>query len=204
MSKYVWAGHNKRLFKMVATQNRRTMTMTMIRIATAKQKFNLINKKQKYFYVCSYGGCGSKMLCRALQKFGVVRHIHSRNPPNQLEYVGHDKGGNCYREWFNGIKIPKDKVKQYYVIYIYRNPVKSILSRFGGPHLTHIQVNKNIKLSDVIERSKDLYKINEFYNNYTKPNNKRNYKIYSVKYEEIFNKQNYLSKVLGIGRFKFN
>ena len=33
-----------------------------------------------------------------------------------------------------------------------------------------------------------------------KPNTKRNYKIYCVKYEDIFNKQDELSKVLGIGK----
>ena len=35
---------------------------------------------------------------------------------------------------------------------------------------------------------------------YTKPNEKRNYKIYCVKYEDIFDKQDELSKVLGVGK----
>ena len=45
-----------------------------------------------------------------------------------------------------------------------------------------------------------MYKIREFYDNYTKPNEKRNYKIYCVKYEDIFDKQDELSKLLGIGK----
>jgi len=155
----------------------------------------------KTFYVCSYGGCGSKMLCQALKKFGNVEHIHSRNPPDKLEYIGNQKGGNTYCEWFNGIKIPEDEINNYYVIYIYKNPIKSILSRFHIPkHLDHVQSKKGIKIEDVIKTSKDLYDIKGFYNNYTKPNPNRNYKIYSVKYEEIFDKQDELSNALGIGK----
>lgn len=67
-------------------------------------------------------------------------------------------------------------------------------------HLDHIQVDRNIKLKDVLDKQKDLYEIKQFYDNYTKPDKKRNYKIYSVKYEDIFDKQNELSKILGIGK----
>ena len=53
---------------------------------------------KKIFYVCSFGGSGSKMLCSALKVYGKVKHIHSRNPPNNLEYIGNEKGGNTYKE----------------------------------------------------------------------------------------------------------
>ena len=143
----------------------------------------------KTFYVCSYGGSGSKMLVNALKKYGSVEHIHSRNPPDKLEYIGNNGGGNCYCEWFNGIPIPDNKVDDYVVIYIYRNPIKSIYSwhRFHIPeHLSHIQsANINIRLGDVLTSGKDLYGIRNFYNNYTQKNENRNYKIYCVKYEDI-------------------
>lgn len=157
--------------------------------------------KKKIFYVCSYGGSGSKMLCSALKKYGKTKHIHSRKPPNNLEYIGNERGGNTYIEWFNGVVIPEENLKYYYVIYIYRNPSFSIPSRFTDPnHLKHIQTDKSIKLKDILDSKKDLYKIREFYDNYTKPNEKRNYKIYCVKYEDIFDKQDELSKLLGIGK----
>jgi len=155
---------------------------------------------KKCFYVCSYGGSGSKMLCSALNAYGETKHIHSRKPPNNLEYIGCEKGGNTYAEWFNGVVIPEEKLKYYYVIYIYRNPSFSIPSRFSPNHLEHIQIDKSIKLKDVLDSKKDLYKVREFYDNYTKPNEKRNYKIYCVKYEDIFDKQDELSKLLGIGK----
>jgi hypothetical protein len=157
--------------------------------------------EKKIFYVCSYGGSGSKMLCEALNKYGKVHHIHSRNPPDKLEYIGCQKGGNTYHEWFNGIVIPENELKNYYVIYIYRNPSFSIPSRFQNPaHLDHIQSDNSIKLDDILSSGKDLYKIREFYDNYIKPNKKRNYKIYCVKYEDIFDKQDDLSNLLRIGK----
>ena len=61
-----------------------------------------------------------------------------------------------------------------------------------------MQIDKSIKLKNVLDSKKDLYKIREFYDNYTKPNEKRNYKIYCVKYEDIFDKQDELSKLRGI------
>ena len=165
------------------------------------KSFNNIDNNKK-FYVCSYGGSGSKMLCNALNRYGNVKHIHSRKPPNSLEYIGNEKGGSPgYFEWFNGITIPDNELKNYYVIYIYRNPSFSIQSRFQNPaHLEHVQTDPSIKLKDVLDSKKDLYKIREFYDNYTKPNEKRNYKIYCVKYEDIFDKQDELIKLLGIGK----
>ena len=155
----------------------------------------------KNFYVCSYGGSGSYMLCDALRQFGNVEHIHSRFPPEKLEYVGNNHGGNAYSEWFNGIPIPDNELKNYYVIYIYRNPSLSIMSRFTIPeHLNHIQIDENIQLQEVLDTGKDLYKIREFYDNYTNPSKKRNYRIYCVKYEDIFDKQDKLSKLFGIGK----
>ena len=49
-------------------------------------KVRMNNKK--VFYVCSYGGCGSKMLCEYLAHFGTIKHVHSRNPPNKLTQIG--------------------------------------------------------------------------------------------------------------------
>lgn len=154
----------------------------------------------KKFYVCSYGGSGSKMLCSSLSKYGESVHIHSRKPPNKLEYVGTEKGGAVYHEWFNGISIPEDELHNYYVIYIYRNPSFSIPSRFCIPeHLNNIQT-KNVSLDEVIKSGKDLYKLREFHNNYIKKNKNRNYQICCVKYEDIFDKQDNLSELLKVGK----
>jgi len=159
------------------------------------------NKSDNTFYVCSYGGCGSKMLQNALKQYGQTRHIHSRFPPEELEYVGNWRSGPPNSEWFNGIAISENQLHKYHVIYIYRNPSFSIPSRFKNPkHLTNIQIDKTIKLDDVYESGQDLYQLNEFHNNYLKPTKPRNYKVYCVKYEDIFDKQDELSELLKIGK----
>jgi hypothetical protein len=151
------------------------------------------------FYVCSYGGSGSTMLGKALSKFGKVYHIHNRYPPDKLEYVN----GRADTPWgggtFNGIVIPDEELHRYCVIYIYRNPSFSILSRFKlSLHLEHIEADPTITLDQVLTTKKDLYKIREFYDNYTVPKKSRNYKIYCIKYEELFDKQNELSSLIDV------
>ena len=167
-------------------------------------------KAKKTFYICSYGGCGSKMLTSALSKYGSVEHVHARNPPLSLEYTGSNNGGKAYlraprvyHEWFNGIPVPDNEICHYYVIYLYRNPVKAILSIFRHPrHLANIQGNENNKttIQNVMTEMKDLYGIKQFYENYTRRNERRNYRILCVKYEDIFEKQNELSRYLGAGK----
>jgi hypothetical protein len=141
------------------------------------------------------------MLCKALKNYGNVKHIHSPVPPNSLEYIGYEKGGKVQNnEWFNGIKIPAKEASNYTVIYIYRNPCYAIPSRFlNKNHQTNIGLSSYITLDDVLKSGKDLYKVTDFYNSYTRANSKRKYKIYAIKYEDIFEKQRELSERLGIG-----
>lgn len=158
------------------------------------------------YYVCSFGGCGSTLLCEYLSKFGKVKHIHSRLPPDKLMYVGNENAINkTYNEWFNDVLIPENNVQNYKVIYIYKNPIKAIYSRFvlkkipHIQHLRHIQCDNNgfIRLMDVIDTKKDLYKIEEFFDNYTRPK-ERNYKIYCVKYEDFWDNIEVFNQIVGI------
>ena len=155
----------------------------------------------KYFYVCSYGGCGSKVLCNYLKHFGIAYHVHSRNPPKKLTGVGH----NVYMEWFN-TKIISDtelNSNEYYVIYIYRNPVESIYSRLKyKAHLLHIQCeNTDLQIKDIVEAKKDLYGITEFFDNYTTANSDRNYKIYCIKYEKMFENIENINKLFNLNNY---
>jgi len=145
----------------------------------------------KIFYVCSFGGSGSYMLCNYLENFGKVYHIHSRFPPKKLTYIGEENTNEpVYSEWFNETEIPETHLANYTVIYIYKDPVSAIYSRFDNPgHLEHIQCDTKITLHDIIQTKKDLYKIEEFFDQYTsysKRNSKRNYKIHCVKYENFW------------------
>jgi hypothetical protein len=170
-----------------------------------KNMSNYFNKNMNY-YICSSGGCGSTVIYNYLSNFGNVYHIHDRFPPNNLTYIGNENTNEeVYSEWFNNIEIPKEKLNNYKVIFIYRHPIEVIFSRFAqakGPninHLKHIKCDNggNINIFDVIRHRKDLYKMEEFFNNYTIPS-RRNYEIYAIKYELFWNNISLFNNVLKI------
>lgn len=161
----------------------------------------------KIFYICSWGGTGSTMLCKYLSQFGKTYHIHSRYPPINLSDIftdTHYKINHCC--WFNDKKIiSDDKINDYYVIFLYRNPVNCILSRFiknnycnYKKHLKHIGCDQNIEIHDLKKTNEDLYKLNEFYDNYFNKNKNRNYNIYCVKYEDFFKNVKVFNYTFGI------
>ena len=170
---------------------------------------NYFNKEMNY-YICSSGGSGSTILFNYLSNFGNVYHIHDRYPPKILTYIGKENSNeNIYSEWFNGIEIPEDKLKNYKVIFIYRHPIQVIFSRFSQPkgpninHLQHIKCDNNgdINLFDVIKTGTDLYGLEKFFDNYTISANK-NYYIYSIKYELFFQNISLFNNIIGIPDIK--
>lgn len=171
---------------------------------------NKIFNKNMNYYICSIGGCGSTVLYNYLSLFGNVYHIHDRFPPNNLSYIGKENTNeDMYSEWFNSIEIPSNNLNNYKVIFIYRHPISTIFSRFAqakGPninHLKHIKCdnNGNINIFDVIRSRRDLYKIEEFFDNYILPK-ARNYDIYAIKYELFWNNIELFNKVLDIPDIK--
>jgi len=171
---------------------------------------NSFYNREFNFYICSSGGCGSTILFNYLSHFGNVYHIHDRYPPDKLCYTGnintHDP---VYDEWFNQTEIPENKLANYKVIFIYRNPIDVIFSRFAsssGPNITHMKHvkcdnNGEIYFGDVIKLRKDLYKLEEFFDNYTTLK-ERNYPIYCIKYELFFNNISVFNRILGIPDIK--
>ena len=131
------------------------------------------NKDMNY-YICSYGGTGSTVLFNYLANFGNVYHIHDRYPPKKLQYVGKENTNeDIYNEWFNGVEIPEENLKNYKIIFIYRHPIPVIFSRFAqynGPNIPHLQNikcinNGNINIYDFINLKKDFYVIEGFFDN---------------------------------------
>ena len=190
----------KKINKQTKVQNKKKVQNNSI-----ISKPSYFNKDMNY-YVCSFGGSGSTILFNYLSNFGNVYHIHDRYPPNELTYIGnHNTTEEVYSEWFNKVKIDQDNLKNYKVIYIYRNPLKVIYSRCVSndnpnvAHLQHIMCNNNgnIYLRDVLLQNKDLYELEDFFDNYTQ-SEERNYKIYCVKYEDFWNNINVFNKTLEI------
>ena len=181
-------------------------------VSVQKNIFNIKNifNKDLNFYICSSGGCGSTILFNYLSNFGNVYHIHDRYPPNKLCYTGKiNTTENIYEEWFNKTEIPENKLSNYKVIFIYRNPIDVIFSRFAlanGPNIPHMKnikcdYNGEIFFGDILKSGKDLYKLEEFFDNYTTLK-ERNYPIYCVKYEYFFNNIEFFNNILGIPNIK--
>lgn len=167
-----------------------------------------IEPGDKIFYICSYTGCGTMMLSNALDKLGYrTRIVHSPVVPTKLEYTNRDGDLDPYSKNnigfnFNGEKIPDNLVSNFYVIYIYKNPLDVIYSRFiNGKDFSHlVTINKrSVDLKQVLTQKKDLYGLENFFDTYTTPNPNRNYKIICVNYSMIFSEQDKLSELLGVG-----
>jgi hypothetical protein len=149
-------------------------------------------KKDRHFYVCSFGGCGSWVLTSYLSNFGTVHHVHSRKPPSVVTTVEH--------EHFTTMPTP---CLHNIVIFIYRDPVAALLSvqrRFPlDDHLKNIEAPDTIVTLDMLAETKqDLIGLTEFYKNYTTPSRERKYPIYCVKYEHLFENMSSLNYALGL------
>jgi hypothetical protein len=175
-----------------------------------KPVINNIYNRDLNFYICSSGGCGSTILFNYLSYFGNVYHIHDRYPPDKLCYTGNiNTQEPVYEEWFNKTEIPENKLSNYKVIFVYRNPIDVIFSRFAtpsGPNITHMKHvkcknNGEIYFGDVLKSGKDLYQLEEFFDNYTILG-ERNYQIFCVKYELFFNNISMFNIILGIPDIK--
>ena len=166
--------------------------------------------QNKIFYICSSGGCGSTIISNYLSNFGNVYHIHDRTPPNKLTYVGKlNTTEDVHSEWFNNVEIPEDKLKNYKVIFVYRHPIPVIFSRFAqryGPNTKHLQNikctnNGEINIYDVLRTGRDLYGLEEFFDNYVS-SKERNYPVHCVKYEQFWNNLSLFNAVMGIPDIK--
>jgi len=166
--------------------------------------------KNMHYYICSFGGSGSTVLLQYLSNFGNVYHIHDRFPPSKLQHVGKNNSTeDIYSEWFNKIEIPGSEIANYKIIFIYRHPLQVIYSRLTqntGPnikHMLHIMCDNNgdIPLSAVLNSRKDLYKLEQFFDNYT-IRKERNYRIYCVKYEQFWDNISVFNNIIGIPDIK--
>lgn len=164
---------------------------------TSKKEFF---DKNMHYYICSYGGSGAALLSEYLSHFGNTHIIYTRHPPQKLTLVNQNNNN-----WFGNIEINEHDLSKHKVIFIYKNPIHAIYNEFvtqytyNKEHLEKISCdnNGNIRLLDVVRLKKDLYKINQFFHNYSS-RNKRNYQIFCVKYEDMWLPKNidYLNKLL--------
>ena len=171
----------------------------------AQKKSHYVNENS--YYICSYGGSGSKMLQAYLSNFGNTFHVHSRHPPKKLMRVGTKE----YPEWFNDIEvvpildrqIPRYQVEEIKVIFIYRDPIYAIRSRIipgetyriSSDHLNNI-TSTHWNIESVVGNMMDLWELESFFDNYTTFDKDRNYKIYCVNYDKFWDNIEKFNEVL--------
>lgn len=168
------------------------------------------NVPVRKFFICSSGGCGSKMLCKYLNNFGKSYHFHDRFIPNYItypfiirKYKHYNYNDCCY---FSDITIENYNIKNYTVIYLYRNPIYCIYSIFNKnshgyvkEHLQNILCdNINTTLDQILKKEEDLYKLTEFYDNFVNNKNHYNYDIHCIKFEQFFKKLNEFNNYFGL------
>jgi len=125
-----------------------------------QSKIITITIKPRHYIVNSYGGCGSKMMAGWLSQLPAMykksaNHYHDPSPPLQLHSMGTKgianpsmKGSkNDYRSgrFPGGSKfkedtelVPSSGIDDYRIIFIYKDPVEALVSRYGYGHCMHI------------------------------------------------------------------
>ena len=139
-----------------------------------------IAKYEKVFYVCSYGGSGSTFLCEFLNRYGLSVHIHSRIPPNYLSSVRRIEQFDKYK------RLSSIEIKKIKVIFIYRNPSWSQISRWRVDHFFNIGVLCKHSIFNYVKNGKDLLKYGEFFDNYVNKKINENYQIIAINYHHLW------------------
>ena len=164
----------------------------------------------RIFYVCSFGGCGSTMLSKFLKRYGLVFHVHSRVPPEKLTTVIETPHKPFAKEWFSDTLAPQQK--RITVIYLYRNPTYTLLAETGAKgkrlynplHLKNIQVKAVVPatiqayIKDSIENNTENLGYGEFFENYTSAIIPKNYDIYCMDYDRIWDNLEEIYFALGL------
>ena len=149
------------------------------------------------YYICSYGGCGSKMLWRFIGRYATCYHIHSRIPPAYLEQIDNEQ--------FNGEKVEENEISKYKVIYLFRNPSDAQMSIFSSKrnrqlkHWFHIGVEDSQNIPEIEEylyQKEDKLNYMEFFNNYVENKININYDIIAINYHKLWNNLSEFIRIL--------
>lgn len=112
----------------------------------------------KHYVVCSWGGVRSKMVVQWLQQSapnGIkVSHVHDRFPPKRLTTI--------VKERFSRTPVSEQERRTTAVIFLMRNPTKSISSRVSKQHCRNVQAEPELcaKFGDSKDENLALYVAN--------------------------------------------
>lgn len=166
--------------------------------------------RPRIYIVASYGGCGSKMMAGFLSQLPkahktYVYHIHDRSPPKLLRQMPKPppptirSGGNDFRSgrFPGGSKFkrdtePVDDLNEYRVVYMYKDPVEALVSRYGWGHCNHIQGDCGDaeaqwpKLDKYAKKQVDRMRLKDHFNAFHHPEEPREFPIVAINYHRLW------------------
>jgi hypothetical protein len=172
--------------------------------------------KPRTYIVVSYGGCGSKMLAGWLaqlpRKYAKhVYHFHDKRPPDVLRELPPPPRPSTRERDFRARRFPgggrfRTETKpvadldDYRVLYIFKDPVEAMVSRFGFGHCKHLDGDCGVeqsfpKLDVYAQQGVDRMGLLAFFEAYTSP---QKYPIVALNYHKLWQNREAVMSALGL------
>jgi hypothetical protein len=172
--------------------------------------------KPRTYIVVSYGGCGSKMLAGWLaqlpRKYAKhVYHFHDKRPPDVLRELPPPPRPSTRERDFRARRFPgggrfRTETKpvadldDYRVLYIFKDPVEAMVSRFGYGHCKHLDGDCGVeqsfpKLDVYAQQGVDRMGLLAFFEAYTSP---QKYPIVALNYHKLWQNREAVMSALGL------
>ena len=172
--------------------------------------------KPRTYIVVSYGGCGSKMLAGWLaqlpRKYAKhVYHFHDKRPPDILRELPPPPRPSTREQDFRARRFPgggrfRTETKpvadldDYRVLYIFKDPVEAMVSRFGYGHCKHLDGDCGNeasfpKLDVYAQQGVDRMGLLAFFEAYTSP---QKYPIVALNYHKLWQNREAVMSALGL------
>ena len=180
-------------------------------------------RKARTYVVVSYGGCGSKMLAGWLSGLGAghvgrVFHFHDKRPPDDLRRIPDAPRKPSAQRDYRARRFPGGGrfktdtpvvrgagLDDYRVLYIFKDPVEAMVSRFGHGHCKHLdgdcgEERAFPKLDAYAARGVDRMGLLKFFEAYSAPDGDRGFPIVLLNYHKLWNNLDAVMDALGLPR----
>mmetsp|Transcript_15650 Transcript_15650/g.25460 ORF Transcript_15650/g.25460 Transcript_15650/m.25460 type:complete len:437 (+) Transcript_15650:103-1413(+) len=188
-------------------------------------------EKRRSYIIASYGGSGSKMFCGLIamspaRLVNYIWHVHDPEPSfrklhaplkhPRLRRVTIKKGQDWRNVQFMDsdlnnkqkmVEIPEDKVDDFRFVFLYRNPIEAMLSRYFYGHCKNLRGDCGASdrqfpsYRQYAKEKGDRMRLEEHYDNYvTKQmgNDNRNYPIIALNYHKLWDQLPEVLDLLGL------
>ncbi|KAJ8600569.1 hypothetical protein CTAYLR_008172 [Chrysophaeum taylorii] len=179
-------------------------------------------RKPRTYVVVSYGGCGSKMLAGWLSSLGKTKklvsrvyHLHDATPPDLLRELPPPRAPPSQQRDFRARRFPGGgrfrtdtpvvgNLDDYRVLFIFKDPVEALVSRYGFGHCEHLggdcgETEASFpKLDAYAAAGRDRMGLVKFFDAYVEPNPRRQYPVLLLNYHKLWDNLPALMRALGL------